>query len=157
MIERLVDKQKPCTYCTEYGHTAWKCPRKTLDKVKAGTYKGLKISSSLGGQRKPMKRTKMKPIGKVGKAIRDYVDEWKATQKPGPNGMYTCYISGRQIPYLMAEHPYSKVRHPELRTNQKLEPVAAEINKLKGSLDITDFLEKYPEYKTTVKPEYLDI
>jgi len=55
----------------------------------------------------------------------------------------------------MAEHPYSKVRHPELRTNQKLEPVSAEINKLKGSMDISDFLEKYPQYKATVKPEYL--
>lgn len=102
---------------------------------------------------KPTKR--IKQVGKVQKATSAYVEAWKRTQKPNHQGYYTCYISGTLVPYLMAEHPYSKTRHPDKRTNQKLEPVSAEINKLKGSMDIHDFLAKYPEFKATVKPEYL--
>lgn len=97
----------------------------------------------------------MRRVGKQGQKTAQYVEKWKRTQKPNHQGYFVCYISGQWIPYLMAEHPYSKTRHPDLRTNQTLEPVSAEINKLKGSLDIQDFLEKYPEYKKTVKPEYL--
>lgn len=97
----------------------------------------------------------MKQIGKQGKKTASYVEKWKRTQKPNHQGYYQCYISGVWVDYLTAEHPYSKTRHPDMRTNQKLEPVSAEINKLKGSLDISDFLEKYPQYKLTVKKEYL--
>ena len=96
----------------------------------------------------------MNKKGRVAKQTESYVEKWKRKQKPNHQGYYTCYISGQQVPYLMAEHPYSKARHPDMRTNQKLEPVAAEINKLKGSMDISDFLQKYPQYKLTVKEEY---
>ena len=141
MIDRLDNKEKFCKYCLNSGHSAFTCPRKPR--------KPLHSRSTLST------KTRLKPVGKQGKKTANYVAEWKKTQKPNHQGFYTCYISGQQIPYLMAEHPYSKVRHPELRTNQKLEPVSAEINKLKGSMDISDFLEKYPQYKATVKPEYL--
>ena len=142
MIQRLSDKTPFCKYCLGSGHSAFTCPSKPRKPMNRGT--------SVLTAKKPMA-----VVGRQGKKTANYVAEWKKTQKPNHQGFYTCYISGRQIPYLMAEHPYSKVRHPELRTNQKLEPVAAEINKLKGSMDISDFLEKYPEYKATVKPEYL--
>lgn len=148
MIQRYNEKLSVCSYCLQPGHSAFKCgkkPRKTLN-----TYSGLTVSSSFGGQRKPMNK-----VGKQGKKTANYVAQWKLTQKPNHQGFYTCYISGRQVPYLCAEHPYSKVRHPELRTNQDLEPVSVEINKLKGSMDIADFLLKYPEYRTTVNPKYL--
>lgn len=107
--------------------------------------------------RKPIVTRKLpKKIGERGKKLATYVEAWKQAQKPDANGLYTCYISGEKVSYLMAEHPYSKARHPELRTNQTLEPVSAEINKLKGSLDIDEFLRKYPEYQKTVKKEYLE-
>ena len=93
-------------------------------------------------------------IGKQGQKTAAYVERWKRKQQPNHQGYYTCYISGKRIDYLMAEHPYSKARHPDKRTNQKLEPVSAEMNALKGSMDITDFLYKYPQYLRTVKPAY---
>lgn len=106
--------------------------------------------------RTQLKTTKpMNKIGRVGKETASYVEKWKRRQEPNHQGYFTCYISGVQISYLMAEHPYSKARHPDKRTHQKLEPVSAKINELKGSLDIHDFLEKYPQYKATVKKEYL--
>ncbi len=97
----------------------------------------------------------MKRIGKVQQATIDYVAEWKLRQKPNHEGYYICYIGADWIKYLVAEHPYSKTRHPDKRTNQKLEPVCNVHNELKGSLDIADFLEKYPQFKLTVKKEYL--
>jgi len=140
MIERL-GQMKPCKWCSSTWHTGMSCPTRR---------KPMNRGTSQLTTTKPMNKT-----GRVAKKTASYVAKWKLTQKPNHQGFYTCYISGRQVPYLIAEHPYSKVRHPELRTNQKLEPVCAEINKLKGSMDISDFLEKYPEYKATVKPEYL--
>lgn len=112
----------------------------------------LKTTTPLPRPSKPMAK-----IGKVQKATNSAVAAWKLTQKPNHQGYYTCYISGKRVPYLMAEHPYSKTRHPDMRTNQKLEPVSAEMNKLKGSMDITDFLEKYPQFKATVKKDYLQL
>jgi len=100
-------------------------------------------------------RTPIKKKGRVGKETDSAVAKWKRTQKPNHQGYYICYISGCPLDYLMAEHPYSKTRHPGLRATQKFEPVSAEMNELKGSMDIEDFLEKYPEYKATVKQEYL--
>lgn len=141
MIQRLSDKKPFCKYCLGEGHSAFSCSRKPR--------KAMQTRSTL------KTTTRLKPVGKQGKKTANYVAAWKRTQKPNHQGLYKCYISGRLVPYLMAEHPYSKVRHPELRTNQTLEPVSAEINKLKGSMDISDFLEKYPEYKATVKRKYL--
>lgn len=114
-------------------------------------------SKSYHKERKPMSRG-IKPMNKKGKVTIEteaFVDKWKRTQKPNHEGYYICYISGQWVEYLMAEHPYSKTRHPEFRTDQILEPVHADINKLKGSLDIHDFLRKYPQYIKTVKKEYL--
>jgi hypothetical protein len=99
-----------------------------------------------------------KPIAKVGKAQKATnaaVAAWKRDIQPNHQGYYKCYIGGDRIDYLTAEHPYSKTRHPELRTTQKFEPVCNEHNALKGSLDIDEFLEKYPQFKATVKREYL--
>lgn len=107
--------------------------------------------------RKPMPAPtkRIRQIGKQSQKTIDYVEAWKAEQQPNHEGYYICYIGADWVPYLTAEHPYSKTRHPDKRTNQKLEPVCDPHNALKGSLDIHDFLEKYPEFKKTVKPEYL--
>jgi hypothetical protein len=124
-----------CKGCGKPGHTKFNCPQEAKATLKTT---------------KPMNK-----IGRVGKETAKAVAKWKRTIKPDYNGLYTCYISGVKVPYLMAEHPYSKTRHPDLRTEQVFEPVSASINKLKGSLDIDDFLEKYPQYKVTVKKKYL--
>ena len=88
------------------------------------------------------------------KATDAYVAQWKREQKANHQGYWTCYIGGHQIPYLTAEHPYSKTRHPDMRTNQKLEPVCNSHNQMKGSMDIVDFLHTYPQFIRTVKAEY---
>jgi hypothetical protein len=128
-------KARKCTNCGSEWHYKYQCP--LLPKKRIIT------------------RVLPKKLGRAGKETNSAVAKWKRTQKPDHQGYYTCYISGAKITYLMAEHPYSKVKHPELRATQKFEPVSAEINKLKGSMDIDEFLEKYPIYKATVKPEYL--
>lgn len=126
---------KACTFCGDPEHTQFYCRKKP---------------------RTPIKTNKLpNKIGKVGRATESAVAKWKRTQKPNHQGYYQCYIGSDMIPYLVAEHPYSKARHPDMRTTQKFEPVCNEHNKLKGSLDIDEFLEKYPEFKQTVKKEYL--
>lgn len=126
---------KPCKWCGSTAHYATFCFRRPAKPPKA---------------RRPIAR-----LGKQGKRTAAAVAKWKKTQEPNHQGFYQCYIGGDWIPYLRAEHPYSKASHPDMRTTQKLEPVCDEHNALKGPLDIDQFLEKYPEFKVTVKPEYL--
>lgn len=129
------DRVPVCTICASPYHYQTFCPYKPKQPITT--------------------RRKLNGIGKQGKRTATAVAKWKRTQKPSHEGYYTCYIGGDKIPYLVAEHPYSKARHPELRDTQKLEPVCSEHNRLKGSLDIDEFLEKYPQFKLTVKAEYL--
>lgn len=106
--------------------------------------------------RKPLKTHKpMNKIGPVQKKTAAAVAKWKKTQTSNHEGYHVCYIGGEWIEQYSAEHPYSKARHPELRNSQKFEKVCDEHNALKGSLDIDEFLEKYPQFKATVKQEYL--
>ena len=140
MIERL-GSLKPCKWCASTWHTPFACPTRRKP-MKQGS--GLKTTK------------RMAPIGKQGKKTSAAVAKWKLTQPPGSDGMWACYICQVRIPYLMCEHVYSKARHPELRQDpNNFEPVCAVHNKLKGSLDIDDFLAKYPVYKSTVNPKYL--
>lgn len=75
-----------------------------------------------------------RPAGKVQTATNKAVAEWKANQKPNHEGYYQCYICGRWVDYLMAEHVKSKARSPESRTDHNnLKPVCARCNKAKGS------------------------
>jgi 5-methylcytosine-specific restriction endonuclease McrA len=75
-------------------------------------------------------------IGKVAQRTNAAVAKWKNTQKPNHQGYWQCYICGRMIDYLIAEHVKSKVRHPELRTDpNNMKPVCNECNAAKGSKD----------------------
>lgn len=89
-------------------------------------------------QPKPLKRS-TKPIaakGKHTKAVDAAVAKWKRLQKPNDQGYYVCYICGKWVDYLMAEHVKSKVRHRNLATDENnLKPVCAECNEAKGSKD----------------------
>lgn len=107
---------KLCKYCWGYGHTAFTCGSKPR--------KGLSA-------RKPLAA-----IGKQGKRTAAAVAKWKRTQRPNFMGYYQCYICGKNVDYLMAEHVKSKARHPELRTDlNNLKPVCSRCNELKGSYD----------------------
>jgi len=78
----------------------------------------------------------IKKIGKHAKAVNAAVAKWKKDQKPNDQGYYQCYMCGRWIDYLMAEHVKSKVRHRKLATDpNNLKPTCAECNKKKGSHD----------------------
>jgi hypothetical protein len=138
-------KSNPCKFVDDNG----KLCGSPFHTAMYHKHRPLKTTATLQ-TKKPMNK-----IGKVQKKTQSAVDKWKRTQKPNHAGYFTCYIGGDLIPYLVAEHPYSKARHPELRTDQIFEPVCNEHNALKGSLDIDDFLNKYPQYKATVKKRYL--
>lgn len=88
------------------------------------------------------KRSKAKPpkpikkIGKQGKKTAAAVAKWKKTQQPNHQGYFTCYMCGKWVPYLIAEHVKSKARHPELRTDfNNLKPTCDDCNREKGSKD----------------------
>lgn len=78
----------------------------------------------------------MNKVGKVAKRTNAAVAKWKKTQPSNHQGYWQCYVCLKWVPYLMAEHVKSKVRHPELRTDHmNLKPVCAECNEIKGSKD----------------------
>lgn len=88
-----------------------------------------------------LNRKAIKPIGRVQKATNIAVAEWKATQEPNHEGYYICYLCGKWINYLVAEHTQSKVRHPESRTDKTLlRPVCNPCNERKGSKDVDNFV-----------------
>lgn len=109
-------RTKPCKYCESDRHTSLQCfqrPKKPINK------------------RKPLKK-----IGKVGKKTASAVAKWKRTQKPNHEGYFECYICGKWITYLEAEHVKSKARHPGLRTDpNNLKPTCDECNEKKRSND----------------------
>lgn len=91
------------------------------------------------------KRSKAKPrkaitkVGKQGKNTAAAVEKWKRTQKPNDQGYYICYICGKWITYLRAEHKLSKARHPSERTNpHNFAPVCDECNDEKRSKDYVE-------------------
>ena len=76
------------------------------------------------------------PIGKQGKRTATVVAKWKKTQKPNDQGYYICYLCGKWITYLEAEHKLSKARHPDKRTDPtNFAPVCSQCNEEKRSKD----------------------
>lgn len=76
----------------------------------------------------------MREIGKQGKKTAAAVAKWKRNQQPNHQGYYICYLCGKWITYLMAEHVKSKARRPDLRTNpDNFQPVCESCNEKKGS------------------------
>ena len=91
------------------------------------------------------KRSKAKPpkairkVGKQGKKTAAAVDKWKRKQKPNHQGYYVCYICGKWIEYLTAEHMLSKARHPSERDNpDNFAVVCHDCNREKASKDYID-------------------
>lgn len=73
-------------------------------------------------------------IGKVQTSTSKAVDKWKDKQQPNYEGYFQCYICGKWIDYLMAEHVKSKARSPESRTDpDNFKPTCSSCNKAKGS------------------------
>lgn len=116
-------KTNPCKTCNSPYHTAMYHKRLALQ-----TKTTLKAT-------KPMNKT-----GKVAKKTAQAVAKWKKTIEPNSRGYYTCYLCGKEVDYLMAEHRESKARRPDLRTEpDNLEPVCAPCNASKGSLSASEF------------------
>lgn len=115
---------KPCKRCGSEWHTLWKCPYRERPFVVLKT-------------RKPMNK-----IGKVQKQTAAAVAKWKKNTPPNHQGYWVCYICGRWIDYLEAEHTKSKARHPELRTNAEyFRPVCDPCNSEKGSKDVDNSID----------------
>lgn len=91
----------------------------------------------------PLKKS-TKPIAKVGKQGKktaSAVEKWKRKQKPNDQGYYVCYICGKWVTYLRAEHMKSKARHPELRTvESNFAPVCDPCNDAKRSKDYEEMI-----------------
>jgi 5-methylcytosine-specific restriction endonuclease McrA len=104
----------PCRFCKTDTHSTFTCGKKP---------------------RKPLQQKKgLNKIGKVAKKTQKAVNSWKKCQKPNHQGYYVCYLCGRWIDYLMAEHMNSKARRPDQRTDKdNLQPTCADCNKEKGS------------------------
>lgn len=84
----------------------------------------------------------MRTVGSQGKKTANAVAKWKRTRKPNHEGYYVCYICGKWVTYLMAEHVESKARNPARRTDPtNLKPVCTECNQKKGSKSILEALE----------------
>jgi hypothetical protein len=116
---------KPCKNCGNLGHTTFTCPKKP---------------------RKTMQRTRMKPIGKVGKKTitlnKVFLDSIPEDE------LYCVYCQYLGIDNLLtrrtanAEHYLSRARHPELRHDLNNLVVSCSYhNKLKGSQDGPEFLK----------------
>lgn len=99
---------KPCKGCGSEWHSKWNCPfipRKGLAKV-----------------------------GRQGRRTAKAVTKWKRKQQANHQGYFVCYMCGKWITYLEAEHVKSKARRPDQRTNQKnFKPVCEDCNAKKGS------------------------
>lgn len=116
-------KEPFCKYCTTAGHYQTFCPRKPR--------KAIKVNKPLKQSTKPIAK-----IGKQGKKTAAAVAKWKKTQKPNHEGYFICYMCGRWVDNLIAEHVKSKARHPELRTeHDNLKPTCDDCNRKKGSND----------------------
>lgn len=84
----------------------------------------------------------MNKVGRVARETSKAVARWKRTQEPNHEGYYVCYMCGRWIKYLMAEHTKSKARYPQFRTDtKKLKPTCDSCNEIKGSKDYEDIIE----------------
>jgi len=110
---------KACKHCSSTEHTSFYCYKKP---------------------RKPIQtRVLPRKVGNQGKKTAQAVAKWKKTQKPNAEGYYVCYLCGKWVTYLMAEHMQSKARHPERRTDlTNLAPCCAECNEQKRSKNYED-------------------
>lgn len=132
MIQRYNEKLPVCSYCLEPGHTAFKCgkkPSKTLN-----TYNGLKISSSFGGPRKPMK--------KIGKVTKQWMETRKTWVDNNTDLQHICHYCGKPLPSneLTLDHKEARSRRPDLRNVQaNLVPACYTCNALKGSLSHDEY------------------
>lgn len=162
MIERLGDKQKPCTYCTEYGHTAWKCskkPRKPMQsnssfKVHCQHCDSDKHTKGSCPER-PSKKDLAKVDAKTGRypdvtlrRVGKYGERWAATRtkwhrlnKPNHQGYFQCHICRGMVlaTEMELDHVISRTRAPELRFElSNLKPSHSKCNRDKGSKNIDE-------------------
>lgn len=125
-------RSNPCKICNNQYHTAAFCPRKP---------------------KKPIKR-----LGKRGLLNKEVNAIWLELNPPDDDGRWECYLKISPLCHvyvnyltLNIEHSYSKVKHPELRERQDLlHPACPQCNRLKGSKDITDLIDKFPHLKKYV-------
>lgn len=115
---------KPCKFCGGLGHLAFGCRKRP---------------------KKPLKTKKrMKPLGKIGKALAKQSEDFKTELKP-PYLCFYCQYLGIDYPleieFVNAEHTQSKARHPAMRfVKEGLAISCPGHNEQKGSMDIEEFL-----------------
>jgi hypothetical protein len=132
---------KPCKVCSSVAHTAFRCPRKPRVAMKSN--KGFR----------PGKR--LRPVGKIGKALHDQRIQFLAEHEPPYMCIY-CLVIGIEnflVPEdVNVEHGESKARHPDKRfTKKNLYISCGYHNQDKSSMDIDEYiallLERKREYE----------
>lgn len=124
----------PCKHCDSLAHTSFYCYQKP---------------------RKPIKRTRVKKIGKIGEKWKLTRIAWFELYPPNTMGMYECYLKIHpNCPRFMTpqqttlDHIESRTRHPELRfCMDNLGPACWWCNEMKKSRSL-DEIDEYQIHKT---------
>ena len=122
--ENVADKK--CKHCGKDNHSSIMCFAKPRKRIK-------NISSKTLFKKQATDR------------------EWYRLNPPSEKGIWICYLQiapncPKQLTRstITLEHVKSKARHPELKfVVDNLKPACEFCNKLKGSLDVEEVLEKY--------------
>lgn len=125
----------PCKHCGSDQHSSLMCFLKPRAPIK-------KVSNKSGVKLAQMRR------------------EWflRPENKPDQQGEWLCYLGiSPECTFtvnrltLNLEHVRSKVRHPELKFDpDNLKTSCQPCNKLKGSLDLEDLVDKYPHLQKII-------
>ena|ERR1700751_2246848 len=109
-----------CKICGSLSHYQTFCPRKP---------------------RKPIKRTRIKPIGKIGKQWMDTRAQWLKLNNPP----YTCHYCGCELSIFSVtlDHLHARSRRPDLRNElDNLVPSCMLCNVNKGSLSHDEYVHE---------------
>lgn len=122
-------KPKGCNKCQSKWHTSLHCPTEPRSVLRTAS--------------KPIKRESTKTRQKRQQTAR----EWHKLNKPGSDGMYTCYLQIHpDCPKMLTkdmltlEHYHSKARRPDLKFDvTNLKPSCSPCNGMKLSKSGSDF------------------
>lgn len=146
--------KKPCKFCGDPkpNHFPYTCPKnpKVIARRTAPQQR-----PPIARSQKPLKRTRLNPIGKVTQAWIDARAEWIANNPPDKNGYWYCYLRihpwcpyrltndkdrvDRNVGMLTLDHVVSRTHDASRRTDQtNLRPACGYCNEMKGSRNLED-------------------
>lgn len=139
MIDRF--PKKPCKFCGDPkpDHFPYTCQKNP--KVIARRTAPAKQRAPIARSQKPLKRTRLNPIGKVTKAWMDARAKWIADNPPDQQGYWYCYLQIHPwcphrltLETLTLDHVVARTKDASRRNDQSnLKPACSYCNEMKGS------------------------